>query len=329
MLCRARSGRAPFIHQRGDVLAGIGPTGSTDERLRRYSRAGRTGSPRRGRRPVGAERAERDGVLWVLSGRLTPVGPFLAKLRAHLAGAAVSAVGCDKRSVPPCRATAALDRSGARLAPCLARQRRPGCRGCRGGRRRVPEGCRGRGAADAAEHHARQRDRSRDGDQGRGRARYRTEASDDPAPDRSATGCGDRCRARRAAPAQRGRPGMGGVTMPRPVEPGRWRPQHATREYQRLRRAILDARGWRCEECGRAGRLELHHVNGDRDDDRPDNLRILCRPCHFTADGRRSRTGPDRLACRDSAPAGRSCISVRYDVIVAVLCCRAWSNPKS
>ena len=42
------------------------------------------------------ERAERDGVLWVLSGRLTPVGPFLARLRAHLAGALVSAVGCDR-----------------------------------------------------------------------------------------------------------------------------------------------------------------------------------------------------------------------------------------
>ena len=42
------------------------------------------------------ERAAADGVLWVLSGRLTPVGPFLAKLRAHLAGCAVSAVGCDR-----------------------------------------------------------------------------------------------------------------------------------------------------------------------------------------------------------------------------------------
>ena len=42
------------------------------------------------------ERAERDGVLWVLAGRLTPVGPFLARLRAHLAGLLVSAVGCDR-----------------------------------------------------------------------------------------------------------------------------------------------------------------------------------------------------------------------------------------
>ena len=84
--------------------------------------------------------------------------------------------------------------------------------------------------------------------------------------------------------------------MPRPVEPGRWRPQHQTREYQRLRRAILDARGWRCESCGRAGRLELHHVNGDSGDDRPANLQILCRPCHCTADGR--RPGPDRAGWR-------------------------------
>ena len=42
------------------------------------------------------ERAERDGALIVLAGRLTPVGPFLAKLRAHLAGCAVTAVGCDR-----------------------------------------------------------------------------------------------------------------------------------------------------------------------------------------------------------------------------------------
>ena len=74
--------------------------------------------------------------------------------------------------------------------------------------------------------------------------------------------------------------------MPRP------RPQHRTREYQRLRRRILDACGYRCDGCGNAGRLELHHKNGDPLDDRPANLRPLCRPCHCAADGR--RPGPDR-----------------------------------
>ena len=120
-----------------------------------------------------------------------------------------------------------------------------------------------------------------------------------------------------------------GRRMPRPVEPGRWRPQHSAREYQRLRRRLLNERGWRCAECGRAGRLELHHVNGDRDDDRPGNLRILCRPCHFTADGRRA--GPDRTAWRAEIARrlAESCINVRDDVIVSVLCCWAWSNPKS
>ena len=84
--------------------------------------------------------------------------------------------------------------------------------------------------------------------------------------------------------------------MPRPVEPGRWRSYHRTREYARLRRRILDDYGWRCDGCGRAGRLELHHRNGDRDDNRPDNLRPLCRPCHHAAHDR--GPGPDRSAWR-------------------------------
>ena len=86
--------------------------------------------------------------------------------------------------------------------------------------------------------------------------------------------------------------------MPQPVEPGRWRPQHGARAYRRLRRRILDARGWRCEDCGRAGRLELHHLIAAEDGgtDHPDNLRILCRRCHFAAHGR--QPGPDRRGWR-------------------------------
>ena len=79
--------------------------------------------------------------------------------------------------------------------------------------------------------------------------------------------------------------------MPRPD-----RKRYFSASYWRLRRRILDERGWRCEECNRAGRLELHHVDGDRDNDIPANLKILCRPCHFLADGR--RPGPDRSAWR-------------------------------
>lgn len=59
---------------------------------------------------------------------------------------------------------------------------------------------------------------------------------------------------------------------------------YGTTRWKTLRRAILDRDGWRCGECGRAGRLEVHHVRptargGAMWD--PANLRTLCRDCHF------------------------------------------------
>ena len=52
----------------------------------------------------------------------------------------------------------------------------------------------------------------------------------------------------------------------------------------RFRRKVLDARGWRCEDCGKPGRLELHHPKplqhgGAACDD--NNAIILCRSCHI------------------------------------------------
>ena len=53
--------------------------------------------------------------------------------------------------------------------------------------------------------------------------------------------------------------------------------------WQVLRRQVFERDGWRCVDCGRAGRLECDHV-------RPlewggsawglDNLQTLCRGCH-------------------------------------------------
>ena len=57
------------------------------------------------------------------------------------------------------------------------------------------------------------------------------------------------------------------------------------RRWPGLRRAALDAAGWRCEKCGRAGRLEAHHKEPIFR--RPalafdiNNIWVLCRPCHF------------------------------------------------
>ena len=49
------------------------------------------------------ERAAAAGALLVLSGRLTPVGPFMARLRAHLAGVTVAAAGADRFRHPELR----------------------------------------------------------------------------------------------------------------------------------------------------------------------------------------------------------------------------------
>jgi 5-methylcytosine-specific restriction endonuclease McrA len=35
-----------------------------------------------------------------------------------------------------------------------------------------------------------------------------------------------------------------------------------------------------CEDCGSHRRLEVHHKNEDRTDNRPSNLKTLCRTCH-------------------------------------------------
>lgn len=50
-----------------------------------------------------------------------------------------------------------------------------------------------------------------------------------------------------------------------------------------------------CESCGREQwqeapiPLELHHVNGDSDDNRLDNLKVLCPNCHALTDNYRGR----------------------------------------
>ena len=56
--------------------------------------------------------------------------------------------------------------------------------------------------------------------------------------------------------------------------------------WAQARKQALESAGWRCSQCGRAGRLEVHHVEalddgGDPYD--PENLEVLCRSCHFAA----------------------------------------------
>ena len=62
-----------------------------------------------------------------------------------------------------------------------------------------------------------------------------------------------------------------------------------------VRRAVFERDGWRCCECGRAGRLECDHViplerSGDPWD--PDNLQTLCRSCHISKTRQENRREP-------------------------------------
>ena len=57
-------------------------------------------------------------------------------------------------------------------------------------------------------------------------------------------------------------------------------------QWERTRRQVLDAAGWRCEQCGSPIELEVHHVQPlDKGGAALalDNLRALCRGCHIAA----------------------------------------------
>ena len=77
------------------------------------------------------------------------------------------------------------------------------------------------------------------------------------------------------------------------------------RRWAATRCAVFDRDGWRCVQCGKAGRLECDHVvplerGGDPWD--MDNLQTLCRNCHIAktlaeAEARGAAT-PGRAAWR-------------------------------
>ena len=52
--------------------------------------------------------------------------------------------------------------------------------------------------------------------------------------------------------------------------------------YDHLRRQVLERDGWRCQHCGRATNLEVHHIRSRSrlGDDKRENLITLCTDCH-------------------------------------------------
>ena len=64
------------------------------------------------------------------------------------------------------------------------------------------------------------------------------------------------------------------------------------KRWNRLRTKMLDAAGWRCRKCGKAGRLELDHRQPVARGGlwwAESNVQILCRECHFAKTGAENR----------------------------------------
>lgn len=65
---------------------------------------------------------------------------------------------------------------------------------------------------------------------------------------------------------------------------------------------LIKERGHKCEDCkntewkGKPIILELHHINGNRADNRKENLQILCCNCHATTDNWRAKNKNARVA---------------------------------
>ena len=56
------------------------------------------------------------------------------------------------------------------------------------------------------------------------------------------------------------------------------------KRWAKVRRQVFDRDGWRCTECGKAGRLEAHHAPPLQEGADPYDLAgivTLCRGCHI------------------------------------------------
>lgn len=81
-----------------------------------------------------------------------------------------------------------------------------------------------------------------------------------------------------------------------------------------IRNYLLSNAGHRCEECGwnkihpSTGRchLEIHHKDGDAENERPNNLIVLCPNCHSLTSNYKSMNSRGRPERRTNSSAGRA-----------------------
>ena len=73
------------------------------------------------------------------------------------------------------------------------------------------------------------------------------------------------------------------------------------RRWAAVRRLVFRRDGYRCRRCGKAGRLEAHHVKRLEDGGDPydlDNIESRCRDCHIS-EHRTDLMTPGRAAWRE------------------------------
>jgi hypothetical protein len=74
--------------------------------------------------------------------------------------------------------------------------------------------------------------------------------------------------------------------------PDRYQQRIASAEWKRLKRELINQRGNNCERCGQGGGLHLHHRTYARlGDELPEDVELLCHPCHMKADQERQQEG--------------------------------------
>ena len=72
------------------------------------------------------------------------------------------------------------------------------------------------------------------------------------------------------------------------------------RQWRKVRLKVLDRDGWKCTQCTKAGRAEVHHIKPLENGGAVyalGNLQTLCRGCHIAKHGGRGPS-PEVLAWR-------------------------------
>jgi hypothetical protein len=80
------------------------------------------------------------------------------------------------------------------------------------------------------------------------------------------------------------------------------------------KKMLLETRGHQCEGCGLENwrnqpiPIELHHVDGDTDNNNEENLQLLCPNCHALTDThrRRNKNGKRQLMRRKRYASGQT-----------------------